>query len=185
MMSTAACTEQLHREKPFLAHLSLLGVGNRRGVDNIGVGVGRRASAVSLRNVPAYLSDAWFDEAARLVAGDADLQAAGPVEGVVLQQRVTPVDGGVAGMPVATVEWYVQAGAGSVRLERGHHPHPDVTFECDAVTALAVARGELSAQSAFMSGRLRLGGDAGALLANQPLLGALTDVLAPVRPTGP
>jgi putative sterol carrier protein len=60
---------------------------------------------------------------------------------------------------------------------------PDVTFTQDRATAAAIASGELSAQSAFMAGRLRMGGDLRAVLDRSQDLTALDDVFASARPT--
>ena len=53
----------------------------------------------------------------------------------------------------------------------------------DYATASSVAAGDLSAQLAFMEGRVRLGGDVAALLAASGALSRVDDVLAPIRPT--
>jgi putative sterol carrier protein len=56
-----------------------------------------------------------------------------------------------------------------------------VTLTEDRSTAVAVARGERSAQEAFMDGEVRVGGDIGELLAAQAALARLGDVFASVR----
>jgi len=124
--------------------------------------------------VVRYLSDEWFDEAARLLAP----APAGGEPGFVLQQVVTDQTPGEA--PTET-SWYVVVCDGAAHLGRGRHPRADVTFSCDAATAWEIQQGGLSAQAAFMAGRLRLGGDASTLLANRAALEALDDQLAPLR----
>jgi putative sterol carrier protein len=56
-----------------------------------------------------------------------------------------------------------------------------VRFEQDWQTAVAVATGELNAQQAFITGRIRLYGDQQKLLASQPVFGALDRVFTTVR----
>ena len=70
---------------------------------------------------------------------------------------------------------------GTIRVERGRAPHPDLTFTQDRATAAAIHRGELSAQAAFMQGRLRLGGDLRAVIERAGELAAIDDVFASVR----
>jgi predicted lipid carrier protein YhbT len=123
--------------------------------------------------VVRYLSEEWFDEATRLLA-----EPGGPdhpadqlvVQQVVEQEAITE-----------PVTWHVVVGDGVARLARGRHPNPDVTLTCDLTTAWEVHQGRLSAQAAFMAGRLRLGGDASALLAGRDALAAVDDRLAPLR----
>lgn len=148
-----------------------------------------------------YLSDEWFDAvAAALVdsGGDGALRSddrrhdgedggedggghdasdstgeAGGARLVVQQQ----VDGG----PDGTVVWHVLVDGTAPRLHVGPHPSPTVTFLQEYATAAAVAQGHLSAQEAFMTGRITLGGDAGALIAAAPAMTHLGDALAAVR----
>jgi putative sterol carrier protein len=71
--------------------------------------------------------------------------------------------------------------ATGVRAVDGAAEHATVTFRCDHATALAIARAELSAQRAFMGGRLRIGGDAAALVRAQSAIAQLPDLFAAVR----
>ena len=70
---------------------------------------------------------------------------------------------------------------GRVRVERGRVDDPDLTFTQDRATAEAIHRGELSAQAAFMQGRLRLGGDLRAVIDRAGELAAIDDVFASAR----
>jgi hypothetical protein len=56
-----------------------------------------------------------------------------------------------------------------------------VTFTQDRTTAAAIATGRLSAQAAFIDGRLRVGGDLSALLDRAAELAALDDLFASAR----
>jgi predicted lipid carrier protein YhbT len=128
--------------------------------------------------VVRYLSDEWFDEAGRLLG---DHPPRSDREDAFVIQQV--VDDGPATEPVT---WHIAVAGGAARLARGVHDRPDITLTCDLTTAWEVHQGRTSAQAAFMAGRLRLGGDASALLANRDALAALDDRLAPLRArTGP
>ena len=70
---------------------------------------------------------------------------------------------------------------GRVRVVRGRVADPDLTFTQDRATAEAIHRGDLSAQAAFMQGRLRLGGDLRAVIDRASELAAIDDVFASAR----
>jgi hypothetical protein len=123
--------------------------------------------------VVPFPSDPWFDEAAARLAGDEEL--AGLSRGVHLVVEQTVTDG-----PVSTV-WHIRVADGEVELRRGPADDPTVTFSCDAATADAIRQGTTSTQSVFMAGDLRVGGDVGALLRHQELLGSLAVALGPLR----
>jgi hypothetical protein len=182
-MSTAAPVGQLGKAKGCTTHLPAVRERLRRRVDK----TLRQLSLarIALRPVPVasvavvrYLSDEWFDEASRLMPGPAP-SPGGTTEGFVVQQLIE--DG--AGSGSEPVAWHIVVAHGSPRLTRGRHHDPDITLTCDLATAWAVHQGHLSAQAAFMAGRLRLGGDASALLANREALASLDDRLAPLRAT--
>ena len=120
-----------------------------------------------------YLSDEWFEAAGAAIAASPELRAAS--EGVHLTLQQSVVDGDT------TIVWHIHFADGEVGLHRGETPSPSVTFSCTRPTAEAIQSGAQSAQSAFMAGNLRLGGDVSLLLDNSGLLGSLADVLAPLR----
>ena len=120
-----------------------------------------------------YLSEEWFEAAGAAIASSTELRAASAGVQLTLQQSV--FDGG------ETLVWHVHFADGEVGLHMGATPSPTVTFSCDRATAEAVRNGEHSAQSAFMAGNLRIGGDVRLLLDNSELLSSLHDALAPLR----
>ena len=119
-----------------------------------------------------YLSDEWMQKAddalaasGALTASDADLE---------IQYEV-------AGAPGGKVAYALRVGGGSAGIDAGPHPDAPVSFTLDYPTAARIARGELSAQAAFMQGDLKLGGDVTVLIRQHALLGAIDDALAAVR----
>ncbi len=143
----------------------------RRRHQPVAAGLGR---FVSVRCVLAFLSPAWLaalDEAARsneaLVRATADLRA-------VVEQEI-------ADTPQGTVRYHVVFDRGIVRVATGPAEDPTVRFSQDHATALGIAAGTESAQRAFMTGRLRVGGDLRILLDHRDALTALDDVFAAVR----
>ena len=117
-----------------------------------------------------FLSPEWLDD---LVAAAA--AAPGPDSPPITLQQV--VTGGIDG----DVAWSVTIGDGSVLVDPGRRDAPTITFTQDLATAAAIHHGELSAQAAFMTGRLRVGGDVRVLLERQADLASLDDVFGPVR----
>lgn len=122
----------------------------------------------------AFLSDAWIEAMDRAATADETLGAL--VEGVelVLQQEVVDVPGG-------DVTYVVRISDGTVRVRKGPAGDAAVRFHQDHRTAVDIASGRLSAQRAFMTGRLQVGGDLKPLIERGDVLGALHDVFASVR----
>ena len=118
-----------------------------------------------------FLTDAWLDDL-DTAARAADVATSAPL---VLQQIVPD---GPDGHEVA---YALVVAEGHARVERGRVDDPDLTFTQDRATAEAIHRGELSAQAAFMQGRLRLGGDLRAVIDRAGELEAIDDVLGSVR----
>ena len=80
-----------------------------------------------------------------------------------------------------TTGYYVRLDHGHNQVVAGTDPAADVTFTCDRATAVAIATGVERAQSAFMAGRLRMGGSVTALLDHQLAIEGLDDATADVR----
>lgn len=93
---------------------------------------------------------------------------------VVVQQVVT-------GGPDGDVTYHVHLDRGAVHVRPGPADDPAVTFIQSWETAGAIARGELSAQGAFMTGRIRVRGDLAQLVAHSELLANVDDVFADLR----
>ena len=77
--------------------------------------------------------------------------------------------------------YHVDVHADAVRITPGIASDPTVTFIQDWETAAAIGRGELSAQGAFMAGRIRVRGDLPRLVECGGVFGSLDDVLADLR----
>jgi hypothetical protein len=120
--------------------------------------------------VVAFLSDAWvaeLDRAARSGRWPADLS-------LVIQQIVLEDDG-------TEVAYAIQVISGAASVVPGRVDHADITFTQDRATAEQIAKGALSAQVAFMAGRLRVGGDLREVLRRASEVGELGDLFAPAR----
>jgi hypothetical protein len=118
-----------------------------------------------------FLTEAWLDDL-DAAAQSAELDTKGDL---VLQQVIPD---GPDGQEVA---YALVVDRGRVRVVRGRVDEPDLTFTQDRATAEAIHRGQLSAQAAFMQGRLRLGGDLRTVIDRAAELAAIDDVFASAR----
>lgn len=131
-------------------------------------------SAAIGRETVRYLSLAWMRELTREVAESASLAELAGEHTVGVTQLVT-------GGPEGDVTYHLQVGEGAARFAAGPADPENVRMEQDWATAVAVATGELNAQEAFITGRIKLFGDQQALMGAQPVFGALDAVFANVR----
>jgi predicted lipid carrier protein YhbT len=120
--------------------------------------------------VAPHLSPAWIEA---LADAASRAEASAGVD-LVVQQVVVDADG-------AEVAYAVRVQGGRLSVVAGRVDDADVTFTQDRATAAAIARGEESAQAAFLDGRLRVGGDLAAALGAARALSELADVLAAPR----
>ena len=131
--------------------------------------------------MPRYLTELWIAEAADAVAAAADLERAAPARPIGLTQVV---EGGANGPVVyylTTHDPTSPAVRGPARLDRGPADPEDVRLRTDQATAVALAQGTVSAQRAFVEGRLVISGDVDRLVEAQALFAALDAALAPLR----
>lgn len=104
-----------------------------------------------------FLSETWFVDLTARAA------AAQPPPDLVLtiEQRIEGAPEG---------RWQVQIAEGSVAIVRPGSQDADVRIVTDRETAAGIQRGEISAQRAFLDGRLQIGGDVQALLTHREAL---------------
>ena len=121
-----------------------------------------------------FTSPEWIAELDQAIAADPAIQRASKGVSLVVQQLVT-------GGPEGDVTWHVVVDDGSARVVPGDADDPDVTFRQSYATAAAIARGDMSAQTAFMIGELRVGGDVGLLMKHQATFEEVEDVFEAVR----
>jgi putative sterol carrier protein len=98
-----------------------------------------------------FLSEEWATELkGRLNASESFKKAAG-LTAAKLQQVITG--------PAGEERYWIQVGDGSIDMGSGGIDAPDATITQDYETAAALARSELNAVSAFMSGKIRITGN--------------------------
>jgi hypothetical protein len=123
----------------------------------------------SVAGVVRYLSEEWLKalEAAAATATIPDSLS------LVVQQVVTDEQGEVA--------YCIRLGGGRVAVSPGRCDDADITLCSDRTIAADVARGILSAQTAFITGALTVHGDLSLLIDQAPGLQALDSVFAAAR----
>ena len=128
-----------------------------------------------------FLSPEWIAALDAAVRADPGLATSTRGISVVVQQTVT--GGGADGSDAV---FHTVVDDGSVSVVAGPAADPTIWFSQDRATAWAIATGEASAQAAFMTGHLQVGGDLRVLVDNR-LSTALADVFASTRTatTGP
>jgi hypothetical protein len=121
-----------------------------------------------------YLSLEWIDALSQ------EIVATGVLDELAKEHTigVTQV---ISGGPEGMVVYHLQVGEGAASFGSGPAYPEDVRMEQDWTTAVAVATDALSAQEAFLRGRVRLTGDQQKLLESQPVFGALNSVFLAVR----
>ena len=119
-----------------------------------------------------FLSDGWF-EAAKAIADKYGDQLPPITVAVSMNQVVTdaPFGDGI-------VKTRVDTSSGRLHMEQGEHEKADVTMTLDYDTArkLFVDQDQAAVMQAFMSGKIKVQGDMGKMLAMQAGQAAPTDI---------
>ena len=123
-----------------------------------------------------FLSPEWIAALDAAASSNTAFRDATAEVAFVLQQTVTDTRDG-------DVSWHVAVDHGDVHVRAGAAAHADVTFTQDDATAHAVGSSELSAQAAFMLGKLRIGGDVAMLMEHRAAFDDLDDLFIDVRAT--
>jgi putative sterol carrier protein len=124
--------------------------------------------------VARYLSAEWFDAVRAAASASESLREA--TTGVTLTVAQVVTDG-----PDGDVAFHVTVDDGRVDVGPGAPADATVTFTQDYDTATRVAQGELSAQGAFMTGRIRVHGDLPRLVRDGEAFARIDDVMRSVR----
>lgn len=122
----------------------------------------------------AYLSSEWLERAGAAMSTSAALSEAAAELDLTIAYDVS-------GAPEGRCEYALRFDHGTVSLEPGPHRDAPVTFALDYDTAARIARGESSAQAAFMQGHIKLGGDVTVLIRDGAALDGVQDALADLR----
>ena len=121
-----------------------------------------------------YLSEEWAQKATDALNGNDAFRDA--ITGVTLtvQQHVT-------GGPRGDAAYYMRLDSGEARIALGEADDADVTISQDYDTASAIAKGDLNAQNAFMTGKLKVAGNMAKLMQHQSAFSGLEGALKPLQ----
>ena len=90
------------------------------------------------------------------------------------QEAMTGVDLGlqfnVADAPAGAIDYYLTVGDGVAAMALGELDGFDASVGSDYETAAAIAKGELNVQMAFMSGKIKVGGNMAKVMMYQELI---------------
>lgn len=121
-----------------------------------------------------YLSDEWIEAANEAVANSAELKKSAKDQDLTIAYEVT-------GTPSGKVRYGMTFKDGAASVTTGKHADAGAAFTLDYETATQIARGELSAQAAFMQGRMKLAGDVTVLIGQYRLIDETEDALSELR----
>lgn len=121
-----------------------------------------------------YLSDEWIEAANSAVSNSAELSRAAEGQDVTIAYEVT-------GTPTGKIRYGMTFKDGAASVTAGKHEDAGAAFSLDYETATEIARGELSAQAAFMQGRMKLDGDVTVLIGQYKLIDETEDALSELR----
>lgn len=76
----------------------------------------------------------------------------------------------VADAPEGEVAYYLDIADGSATMALGELEGADASVSSDYLTAVAISKGELNVQMAFMTGKIKVGGNMAKIMMNQGLI---------------
>ena len=117
-----------------------------------------------------FLTPEWADALKAELNGSEPFRSAAAGQTATIQQVITTAEG--------DTHYWIRIADGGIDLGVGDAEAPDATITQSYETAVALARSELSAVTAFMTGKIKIAGNMGLLLGLQ---GALTQLPVAMR----
>ena len=84
----------------------------------------------------------------------------------------------VSGAPEGDVTYFLKVADGVTETSRGPLEDADVTVSSDYETSQAISKGELNVQMAFMTGKIKVGGNMAKIMMHQGVLNEYARVLS-------
>ena len=122
-------------------------------------------------SVAKFLSEDHFAAAREALAADQGFQGAIANVDFSVQFDVT---GGTDG----DIVYYLKVSGGETETEIGPLDGADVTVSSDYETSQAISKGELNVQMAFMSGKIKVGGNVAKIMMHQNVVNDYARVLS-------
>jgi putative sterol carrier protein len=120
-----------------------------------------------------FLSTEWADAVKQALNANGAFRQAAASSTASLQQVITR-DG-------EETHYWIRIADGSIDLGLGDIESPDATITQSYDTAVKLARSELSVVTAFMTGKVKVGGNMGLLLSLQGALSQLPGAMASIE----
>ena len=118
-----------------------------------------------------FLSAEHMSEATEALNGDAAFREA--MANVDLGLQFTVTEG-----PEGDSDYYLKVADGSATLELGELADFDASVTSDYESASAISQGDLNVQMAFMTGKIKVGGNMAKVMMHQGLLNEFTRVMS-------
>lgn len=123
-----------------------------------------------------YLTEEWAQAVTEALNSSEEFKSAAAGQSAKLQQVVT-------GAPQGDVKYYFNLENGQATVALGELEGAEATITQDYDTAVALDKGELNPQQAFMQGKLRITGNMMKLMQLQGVISALPKAAASVERT--
>lgn len=107
-----------------------------------------------------FLSEEWASAVSAALDNDPGFKSSVANAELTLQFNISGADDG-------DKAYYLHADNGSAELAMGEAKDPDVTVGQTYETAVAIAKGDLNTQTAFMTGKLKVTGNLAKLMMHQ------------------
>jgi putative sterol carrier protein len=114
--------------------------------------------------VAKFLTQDWLSELSETLNGHEGFKAAIANVELSLQFEVTDAPDGTEG------RYFIDVAGGSAECGGGDTDAPDATISNNYETAVAISKGDLNTQMAFMTGKLKVDGNMAKLMMNQAML---------------
>jgi putative sterol carrier protein len=119
-----------------------------------------------------FLSEPWAEALKAELNGSEEFRRAAAGHRATIQQVITNTEG--------ETHYWISIADGQIDLGVGDVEAPDATITQSYDSAAALAKGELSAVTAFMTGRLKIAGNMGMILGLQGALSQLPAAMAKI-----
>ena len=120
-----------------------------------------------------FLSEEWAAAVKAALNEDAEFKQASLGKKASIQQVISGPDG--------QTDYWIRIADGSIDMGLGDAADPDATVTQSYETAAALAKSEISAVTAYMTGKIKIGGNLGLLLGLQSVLGRLPAAMATIE----
>ena len=119
-----------------------------------------------------FLSKEWADAVKTALNKDEAFRQAAAGTKASIQQLITG--------PEDQTDYWILIDDGSIDMGLGDADKPDATITQSYATAVALAKSELSAVTAYMTGKIKIGGNMGLLLGLQKVMAQLPAAMASI-----